>query len=42
MYRNYSGQLRNKEHTELEEPLILRVARHIHRASKVGRPPISA
>jgi Asp-tRNA(Asn)/Glu-tRNA(Gln) amidotransferase A subunit family amidase len=24
-----------------EEPLILRVARHIHRASKVGRPPIS-
>jgi amidase len=24
-----------------EEPLILRVARHIHRASKVGRPPIA-
>jgi amidase len=25
-----------------EEPLILQVARHIHRASNVGRPPISA
>jgi amidase len=25
-----------------EEPLILRVARHIHRASNVGRPPMSA
>jgi len=24
-----------------EEPLILRVARHIHRASKVGRPPVA-
>jgi Asp-tRNA(Asn)/Glu-tRNA(Gln) amidotransferase A subunit family amidase len=24
-----------------EEPLILRVARHIHRESGVGRPPIS-
>jgi Asp-tRNA(Asn)/Glu-tRNA(Gln) amidotransferase A subunit family amidase len=24
-----------------EEPLILAVARHIHQASKVGRPPIA-
>jgi Asp-tRNA(Asn)/Glu-tRNA(Gln) amidotransferase A subunit family amidase len=25
-----------------EEPLILRVARRIHQASGVGRPPLSA
>jgi amidase len=25
-----------------EEPLILRVARHVHRASNVGRPPLAA
>jgi Asp-tRNA(Asn)/Glu-tRNA(Gln) amidotransferase A subunit family amidase len=25
-----------------EEPLILRIARLIHEASKVGRPPMSA
>jgi hypothetical protein len=25
-----------------EEPLILRVARLIHRASNVGRPPLAA